>query len=418
VSATFLQKDYVTEAIRCLTELLQSTPLTPVPIGIGLALDNFARAASGRENCRTLISQAQSLSQLLAEHEEELLDGESHQQVMTLSQDLLQGINQAAGGPATPANQPLVAPIPPSGPRQNRSVALLIANQPVAIMLEQTLSDAGFPLRQLDALGELAFFDAENCPAALITDLDLCNLDAASAQMFSDLRERFSPPIHLFCLADITDIPARLQAVRLGATRFFGKQPDIQRLIAVLRGVTKPVQPYRVLLVDDDPFVCAVHQQALNRAGIATLVVSDPLQAPEAIEEFNPDVIVSDIYMPGCNGLELLVLLRQDEQLANTPIVFLTCEQDDQRRLEALELGADGFLQKPVSPETLLATVRARAKRARVLKRVETEHQLMIEQLRKLQANSRDGIEWPEAGDIRLEEIFSEEKPLQPFSGN
>jgi DNA-binding NarL/FixJ family response regulator len=95
---------------------------------------------------------------------------------------------------------------------------------------------------------------AHDYPAAIIADLSLCQRDNDTRAAIETLRERFSPPPHLFCLASGDDFSARLDAVRLGATRFLKKPVDSERLIAILKGVTAqtPSAPFRVLFIDDD----------------------------------------------------------------------------------------------------------------------------------------------------------------------
>ena len=62
------------------------------------------------------------------------------------------------------------------------------------------------------------------------------------------------------------------------------------------------------------------------------------LLAPAEVRAFQPDVVICDIFMPGCNGLELLSLLRQDDELIDTPILLLSSDAELERRLEALNL--------------------------------------------------------------------------------
>ena len=185
-------------------------------------------------------------------------------------------------------------------------------------------------------------------------------------------------------MAGADDVAARLQAVRLGATRFLKKPVDIERLVAILRGVTvrTHTESFRALFVDDDRAMTEVYAATLKQAGFEVRTINNPLEAPAAVAAFMPDVIVTDVYMPGCNGLELAALLRQDESLADTPILFLSSETDIKRQMAALDLGADDFLTKPVNMEVLQAAVSARAKRARMLKRSRMEFRSAFEHLK------------------------------------
>jgi len=72
-----------------------------------------------------------------------------------------------------------------------------------------------------------------------------------------------------------------------------------------------------------------------------------------------------DMYMPGCNGMELSSIIRQHEAFVSIPIVFLSVETDMDRQLAAIRLGGDDFLTKPIKPEHLVLSITTRAARTR-----------------------------------------------------
>jgi signal transduction histidine kinase len=269
----------------------------------------------------------------------------------------------------------LIAEVAHSGSGGNRRVCLLIDSRAVGAMLAAALREAGYEPVSIAAMKELLAATAEEAPAAIVGDLSLFRADADTRACIARFRTGDFPPVHLFCLSGGDDFKARLEAVRLGVTRFLKKPVDVEKLVAILNGVTARQSPqaFRVLLVDDDRALTALYASALDEAGLETRSCNDPLAAPPVVAEFRPDVIVTDVYMPGCNGFELAALLRQDESLADTPILFLSSETDIVRQMAALDLGADDFLTKPVQLGVLTAAVIARAKRARMLKRIRRE---------------------------------------------
>lgn len=347
---------------------------------------------------------ARSLASLLHHCGNRAPDEQERLQVSVLAESLLQALSPHI---ALDAYRPLVTPIAPTQAAGNSRIALHIDSATVRQMLHEVLAQAGFDPVNIDSLDALAQVDESTRPAAVIADLQLCQMHPQAADVFAGLRRRFSPPPHLFCVAPAHDIPARLEAVRLGATRFFGDPVDTARLVAVLRGVTAQVPrvPFRVLMVDDDPMLGRLYGDVLNDAGIDTHVLDDPLAVPAAVAGFEPDVIVTDIFMPGCNGFELLALLRQDDSLADTPIVLLSSEQETERRMEALNLGADDYLSKPVDAEVLIATVVARAKRARMLKRSRSEYRRVLQRVHELE---RSGPGVAAGGEVELQPLFTE----------
>ncbi|MBA1331124.1 hypothetical protein QQ73_08175, partial [Candidatus Endoriftia persephone str. Guaymas] len=89
----------------------------------------------------------------------------------------------------------------------------------------------------------------------------------------------------------------------------------------------------------------------------------------EALQTFKPDLILMDLYMPGASGTELTTVIREQPEYVDTPIVFLSGEQDLDKQLMALSFGGEDFLAKPIGPKHLISTVRNRIKRARAILR-------------------------------------------------
>lgn len=163
---------------------------------------------------------------------------------------------------------------------------------------------------------------------------------------------------------------SRLQAVRAGATHYFKKPFDIKLLAQTLENVSKnkPVLPYRVLIIDDDEELTNVYRLTLETASFDVAVVNDPLQALEILKGFNPDLILIDVLMPQCNGIELATIIRQYREYDLIPIVFLTTEWRKEIKLASINLGSDDFMAKPISPWYLVEIIKARIRRARILR--------------------------------------------------
>jgi len=128
-------------------------------------------------------------------------------------------------------------------------------------------------------------------------------------------------------------------------------------------------EAYRVLVVEDDASQALFAEGVLRGAGIHTLSVRNSSDVMPAMESFRPDLVLMDLHMPGMSGTELTGVIRAHADFAHTPIVFLTGDQDPERQFEALEIGADDFLSKPIRPRHLMAAVHSRIKRARMLAR-------------------------------------------------
>lgn len=262
----------------------------------------------------------------------------------------------------------------------SKNVAVCLETLDTSRFFGELLQNAGYSVRLLASMGELLDNNEEASPAVVVADLSRC-MDTPDTvwKLFTD-RERYESRPRLVVFADHDGMEERLHAVRYGATRFINKPIDTKQLVAILGSL--PVSTYgeklRVLFVDDERAMTALYAVAMEQAGLSVRTVNDPLQALREIVDFVPDVVVTDIHMPGCSGLELAALLRQDVALADMPILFLSSESDPDQRLAAFELGADDFLFKPVDLNVLETAVILRARRAQAHKARQREYREMV----------------------------------------
>jgi diguanylate cyclase (GGDEF)-like protein len=119
--------------------------------------------------------------------------------------------------------------------------------------------------------------------------------------------------------------------------------------------------------VEDDPAQADFADAILSKAQFECRSVTDPLQVLEALNDFKPDLILMDLYMPGASGSELTAVIREQNEFIDIPIVFLSGEQDLEKQLSALSFGGEDFLSKPIAPKHLIHTVTNRIRRARQL---------------------------------------------------
>jgi PAS domain S-box-containing protein len=246
-------------------------------------------------------------------------------------------------------------------------------DQAQAGLLSQALQDVGYrvqisttPAEFRAACAACAAPDAER-PAAVVMDMALPEGPDAGAALLAEFKTAHirCPPVVFVSERD--DMQARLAAFRAGACRYLVKPLETGRLIDLLDALTRrqPPQPYRVLLVDDDPQVLETHAADLLAAGMDVRTLSHPLLILDVLDEFSPDVVVLDVYMPEASGPELAAVLRERDAYLQLPILFLSAEVDLSQQLMALNLGGDDFLVKPVQSDHLVSAVAARARRAR-----------------------------------------------------
>lgn len=133
----------------------------------------------------------------------------------------------------------------------------------------------------------------------------------------------------------------------------------------------------RVLVVDDDKEVVRLMRGYLEQSGYAVLVAYNGETALHIIRRERPDLVLLDLMLPDRDGWDITRTLRNDPELAHTPIIMLTARVDDTDKIVGLEMGADDYVTKPYNPREVVARVRARlriqderqeAQRAKVLR--------------------------------------------------
>jgi PAS domain S-box-containing protein len=121
-----------------------------------------------------------------------------------------------------------------------------------------------------------------------------------------------------------------------------------------------------ILVIDDERIFRDCVQRPLRSQGFVTLEAAESAEGIRLARERQPDLILSDVHIDGTDGYALLETLREDSRTATIPVVLMTGMADEVRSRRAMELGADDFLAKPFSPETLLATVQAQLRKRQV----------------------------------------------------
>lgn len=115
----------------------------------------------------------------------------------------------------------------------------------------------------------------------------------------------------------------------------------------------------KILMVDDDATIRRVAQISLSRVGKFNVALAESgKQALAMVGEFKPDVILLDVMMPGMDGPTTYKLLRENEEIANTPVIFMTAKVQTQEVEGYCKLGAAGVITKPFNLMTLPAEIR------------------------------------------------------------
>ena len=122
--------------------------------------------------------------------------------------------------------------------------------------------------------------------------------------------------------------------------------------------VAEDLAPARLLLVDDEPGLRAAVTAYLEDEGFAVTTANDGEEGWQKAQELLPDVVISDVMMPRCDGYGLLKKLRADERLGGTPVIFLTAKGMTADRIAGFQAGCDDYIPKPFDPDELVTRVR------------------------------------------------------------
>src|SRR6195256_4142482 len=124
---------------------------------------------------------------------------------------------------------------------------------------------------------------------------------------------------------------------------------------------TPAVEKGRVLVVDDEPQITRVLRTVLSGQGYQVRTAAEGESALANFTEWKPELVITDLYMPHMDGLELCRRIRAQ---SNVPIIVLSVKGEEATKVEALDSGADDYVTKPFGTDELLARVRATLRRS------------------------------------------------------
>jgi diguanylate cyclase (GGDEF)-like protein len=206
-----------------------------------------------------------------------------------------------------------------------------------------------------------------NLDAALLDS----SLGPAAFLLARDLR---ATPGHaqlpLAFLSGHDDVDWRVAAAHAGASLFLTKPVDPYAFATAIDQMVALGQrdKMRVLVIDDDADFVAVAAEVLTREGIFVRTAHDATHLVELLDDVRPDLILLDAVLPRVSGWDAIRLVRTTPEHRDVPILFLTGRTDLESRVSAFEAGADDYLAKPLVAEELLARVRVRLERRRLLR--------------------------------------------------
>lgn len=202
-------------------------------------------------------------------------------------------------------------------------------------------------------------------------------LNATCTQAISTLRGLHKSS-HFLCVGVDPELDTIIELQRLGIDECVHegrRATDVMARLFELCGTREHDRP-RVLVVEDSQTAVAYIRRALQQHGLDSEAIGDPRRLVATAHSYEPDLVLMDMYMPHCTGVEATRALRQIARFRSVPIVYLSSETDIVQQVEALRLGGDQFLTKPANPVILAAVVKTKIERYREMRRLATKDSL------------------------------------------
>jgi diguanylate cyclase (GGDEF)-like protein len=253
---------------------------------------------------------------------------------------------------------------------QKKIVYLVEHDQTLALDFTDQLGFFGYSVELVHTAEEIRRHLTKFARQLLIINTNILDTYETTSYALRMVKEEYEPYLNIIFVSGKDDFDTRLKAVRAGGDAFFMLPLDISRLIDRIDDLSKVKDnaPYHILIVDDDREQVAYYALVLQQAGMITSVASDPKTVLSILVEAKPELILMDMYMPGCSGTELASIIRQQEAFVSVPIVFLSYETDREKQLAAIRHGGDDFLTKPIKSDYLIQAVSTKAERNRHLR--------------------------------------------------
>jgi diguanylate cyclase (GGDEF)-like protein len=281
--------------------------------------------------------------------------------VVALLRQQLEGARPATGL----ATQTFTAPSPED--LRSAHVRLLVIGEDLTLC-----ERLGAEARSLgiNVVGAHTAFEARSLLAGSVDAvlLDL-TLEGTGIPFLQELYVAY-PTLPVIVVSDGEQFRDRVEAARLGGRGFLQKPVRPSQVIDLLRDSLFVVrtETSTIVAVDDDLEILALIETLLKPLRARVIPVTDPLRVLTLLAENAPDLVVLDVEMPELNGIELCRVLRNDPRWAAVPVLFLTSQTEPADITRMFECGADDYVAKPFHGPELVARVRNRLERTRMLR--------------------------------------------------
>ncbi|MBF2073198.1 MAG: response regulator [Synechococcales cyanobacterium C42_A2020_086] len=267
---------------------------------------------------------------------------------------LLQQLRQAS------TQSPFASSPPTSTPSHPPLTHRILAMTPDPALLQQLQTEApswGYDLETATDLTSARQQLLTQTPDAIILDLDYPDTKKTGLDLLAQIKRLGSTPVLVLTQQD--ELSERIAIARLGADACLQKPAspsDVFRIINRLLHRFDPITA-KLLIVDDDPDLLARLQTQLQPWGFQVTGLSDPSQFWSVLQTTRPDLLLLDVAMPKYSGIDLCRVVRCDAHWYALPILFLSAHAEADILHQALSVGADDYVLKPIAESDLIQRI-------------------------------------------------------------
>ncbi len=254
-------------------------------------------------------------------------------------------------------------------------IALLVNDEVLEQNIAHQLEQFGYTVAVARNANRLEEIHSKGNVTAIVISYDLPETKAPALLQRLRTNDTNTPS---FVITSDTSIQAHVESVAAGAELFLSLPLDTSALIDGINRLACQHQrePFKILIIDDTESVAQYYSLVLQKVGMRTEILTNPYEIQKPLAEFNPDLILLDLYMPEVSGSLLAKVIRQQDRYCGIPIVFLSSEENIDTQLHAMTLGADDFINKTISAKRLVNTISSRVYRARKLRSLMSQDSL------------------------------------------
>ncbi|MGB9455070.1 MAG: response regulator [Bryobacteraceae bacterium] len=241
-------------------------------------------------------------------------------------------------------------------PRGHETILIVEARPDVRRLLRTMLQSLGYSVLEAGSATEAAALSSGRAEVIDLLVVDVVPTDSTGVELARRLRES-RPRLPVLYISGYAQDSAILKSAQESGAELLAKPFTMAAFAERMHRILDRQKRHRILFVDDDATVALFASRVLREAGFEVLVVGNGSVALSTIETERPDLVITDLVMPGQQGLETIMMLRKSHP--SLPVIATSGAFDGHFLKPAMMLGARATLPKPFSAEELLEAVRA-----------------------------------------------------------